>query len=88
MRLIERSFRFVVKHPAKNTFHEKIRSVWFIPVIIFDLIKTIIKERGLIDNDPVWNFITDQMFIQGMTKNLDYLYELGDSYRREVLGIN
>lgn len=87
MRLIERSFRFVNKHPVKNTFHEKIRNVWFIPVIIFDLIITIIKTKGIIDDDPVWDSITSAMFMMGETKDLEDLYELADSYRREVLEI-
>lgn len=89
MRLFASALTYVQKHgwPEENKrVRKKLRELWFFPIASVDLIYAIIKTNGDIELDWLWMNITDTLFMLNETEILNDLYELEDSYRKEVLG--
>ena len=89
MRLFERALNYVGKHgwPKENSFSEKIRKAWFVPIGGVDLIYALVKTKGHLAYDPLWSRIINALIELGENENATELLDLEDSYRHEVLEI-
>lgn len=89
MRLFERALNYVGKHgwPKENSFSEKIRKVWFVPIGGVDLIYALVKTKGHLVYDPLWSRIINALIELDEDADVKELRELEDSYRHEVLEI-
>jgi hypothetical protein len=86
MRLFERTLRAIRRDEhARNKYHRIFWKYVATPLATIDLGYVLIKTKGNIDEDAFWNNLTDELFTTGHVDVGHKIYELGDSYRREIL---
>ncbi len=86
MRLFERTLMAMRRDKrSHNKYHKIFWKCVNTPLVAIDLGYVLIKTKGNIDEDAFWNNLTNELFTTGHADVGHKIYELGDSYRREIL---